>query len=68
MQAFSIYQITHMEMIKGIQGHSYSDELVVPIIENTSHEGELTEPIAEAVIFLPSFLIAECINIEDTNL
>ncbi|XP_057984379.1 probable bifunctional methylthioribulose-1-phosphate dehydratase/enolase-phosphatase E1 2 isoform X3 [Hevea brasiliensis] len=43
------FQITHMEMIKGIQGHSYSDELVVPIIENTSLEGELTEPITEAI-------------------
>ncbi|KAF2283239.1 hypothetical protein GH714_043591 [Hevea brasiliensis] len=43
------FQITHMEMIKGIQGHSYSDELVVPIIEKTSLEGELTEPITEAI-------------------
>ncbi|KAM0044071.1 putative class II aldolase/adducin, methylthioribulose-1-phosphate dehydratase [Helianthus debilis subsp. tardiflorus] len=34
--------ITHMEMIKGIQGHGYYDELVVPIIENTTHERELT--------------------------
>ncbi|KAG8641380.1 hypothetical protein MANES_13G144832v8 [Manihot esculenta] len=47
------FRITHMEMIKGIQGHSYSDELVVPIIENTSHEGELTEPIAEAIRAYP---------------
>lgn len=42
-------QITHMEMIKGIQGHGYYDELVVPIIENTAHERELTESLAEAV-------------------
>lgn len=42
-------QITHMEMIKGIQGHGYYDELVVPIIENTAHERELTEALAEAV-------------------
>ncbi|MFS7934792.1 putative methylthioribulose-1-phosphate dehydratase [Helianthus anomalus] len=36
--------ITHMEMemIKGIQGHGYYDELVVPIIENIAHERELT--------------------------
>ncbi|TKY66508.1 bifunctional methylthioribulose-1-phosphate dehydratase/enolase-phosphatase E1 [Spatholobus suberectus] len=26
------FQITHMEMIKGIKGHGYYDELVVPII------------------------------------
>lgn len=38
-----------MEMIKGIQGHGYYDELVVPIIENTAYERELTESLAEAV-------------------
>ncbi|XP_048327329.2 probable bifunctional methylthioribulose-1-phosphate dehydratase/enolase-phosphatase E1 2 isoform X5 [Ziziphus jujuba] len=41
-------KITHMEMIKGIQGHSYHDELVVPIIENAAHEGELIESLVEA--------------------
>lgn len=45
-------QITHMEMIKGIQGHGYYDELVVPIIENTAHESELTEALSEAVYLL----------------
>ncbi|XP_068666175.1 probable bifunctional methylthioribulose-1-phosphate dehydratase/enolase-phosphatase E1 isoform X2 [Aristolochia californica] len=40
--------ITHMEMIKGIQEHGYHDELVVPIIENTAHEGELTESLSQA--------------------
>ncbi|KAI7994638.1 putative bifunctional methylthioribulose-1-phosphate dehydratase/enolase-phosphatase E1 [Camellia lanceoleosa] len=43
------FRITHMEMIKGIQGHGYYDELVVPIIENTAHERELTDSLAEAV-------------------
>ena len=38
-----------MEMRKGIQGHGYYDELVVPIIENTAHERELTDSLAEAV-------------------
>jgi methylthioribulose 1-phosphate dehydratase/enolase-phosphatase E1 len=38
-----------MEMIKGIQGHDYYDELVVPIIENTAHENELTGSLAKAV-------------------
>lgn len=42
-------QITHLEMIKGIEGHGYDDELVVPIIENAPHEGELINSIAEAV-------------------
>ncbi|KAK9131813.1 hypothetical protein Scep_011341 [Stephania cephalantha] len=41
-------KISHMEMIKGIQGHGYYDELVVPIIENRAHEFELTESLTEA--------------------
>ncbi|KAF5175015.1 Acyl-coenzyme a oxidase, partial [Thalictrum thalictroides] len=41
-------KISHMEMIKGIRGHGYYDELVIPIIENTAREGELTESLAEA--------------------
>lgn len=47
------FHITHMEMIKGIQGHSYHDELVVPIIENTAHEGELMESLTEAISAYP---------------
>ena len=42
-------QISHMEMIKGIQGLGYYDELVVPIIENTAREYELTDSLAAAV-------------------
>lgn len=45
-----VQQITHMEMIKGIAGHGYHDELVVPIIENSAREFELTDALAEAVI------------------
>ena len=65
-----IIQITHMEMIKGIQGHGYYDELVVPIIENTAHERELTDSLAEAVcslyffiFFNPHFLVFSCIAV-----
>lgn len=36
-------------MIKGIKGHGYYDELVIPIIENTAYEYELTESLAKAV-------------------
>ena len=46
-------QITHMEMIKGIAGHGYFDKLVVPIIENTAHEYELTDTLEKAVILTP---------------
>ncbi|KAK4577596.1 hypothetical protein RGQ29_027924 [Quercus rubra] len=46
-------KITHMEMIKGICGHGYHDELVVPIIENTAHEGELLESLTEAIRAYP---------------
>ncbi|KAL5571148.1 hypothetical protein UlMin_020745 [Ulmus minor] len=47
------FRITHMEMIKGIQGHGYRDELVVPIIENTDHIGVLMESLAEAINAYP---------------
>ncbi|KAL8237891.1 hypothetical protein R6Q59_018972 [Mikania micrantha] len=47
------FRITHMEMIKGIQGHGYYDELLVPIIENTAHERELTESLAAAIEAYP---------------
>ncbi|GMQ10203.1 hypothetical protein CsSME_00053297 [Camellia sinensis var. sinensis] len=47
------FRITRMEMIKGIQGHGYYDELVVPIIENTAHEWELTDSLAEAIEAYP---------------
>lgn len=38
-----------MEMIKGITGHEYYDELVVPIIENSAREYELTDALVDAV-------------------
>lgn len=47
------FRITHMEMIKGIQGHGYYDELVVPIIENTAYERELTDSLAKAIEAYP---------------
>lgn len=47
------FRITHMEMIKGILGHGYYDELVVPIIENTAYERELTESLSEAISAYP---------------
>ncbi|KAL9444069.1 hypothetical protein AB3S75_017281 [Citrus x aurantiifolia] len=47
------FRITHMEMIKGIKGHGYYDELVVPIIENMAYENELTDSLAKAIDAYP---------------
>lgn len=47
------FRITHMEMIKGIEGHGYHDELVVPIIENSAYERELTESVSKAIEAYP---------------
>ncbi|KAM3254796.1 hypothetical protein ACQJBY_048330 [Aegilops geniculata] len=47
------FRMTHMEMIKGIKGHGYTDELVIPIIENTPYEYELTDSLAEAIAAYP---------------
>ncbi|GJN06602.1 hypothetical protein PR202_ga24347 [Eleusine coracana subsp. coracana] len=46
-------KISHMEMIKGIKGHGFRDELVIPIIENTPYEYELTDSLSEAIAAYP---------------
>eukprot|EP00741_Cyanophora_paradoxa_P020973 tig00021319_g20247.t1 len=43
------FKCTHLEMIKGIEGHGYHDTLVVPIIENTAYECDLADSLAEAI-------------------
>jgi methylthioribulose-1-phosphate dehydratase len=43
------FQCTELEMIKGISGHGYHDELRVPIIENTAHERDLADSMAQAM-------------------
>lgn len=45
----SHFEITHLEMIKGISGQGYHDVLRIPIIENTARESELTESMAAAM-------------------
>ena len=42
-------RVTHLEMMKGIAGLGYHDELIVPIIENTAHECDLADAMAEAI-------------------
>jgi methylthioribulose 1-phosphate dehydratase/enolase-phosphatase E1 len=43
------FVITEFEMIKGIAGHGYYDKLVIPVIENTAYEKDLTESLAKAM-------------------
>lgn len=50
------FRISHQEMIKGISGHGYDDELVVPIIENAPTEHELEAPIREVLKKFPKTL------------
>lgn len=44
-----VFEVTHLEMMKGIAGTMYGDRLVVPIIENTPYEHELADTLAEAM-------------------
>ncbi|HXX68912.1 MAG TPA: methylthioribulose 1-phosphate dehydratase [Polyangiaceae bacterium] len=46
-------RITHLEMMKGIAGVGYQDELVVPIVENTAHECDLADAMAGAMRAYP---------------
>jgi methylthioribulose-1-phosphate dehydratase len=48
------FSISHLEMIKGIHGMSYSDTLVVPIIENTARECDLADALEEAILRYPA--------------
>ncbi|EFC41682.1 predicted protein [Naegleria gruberi] len=48
------FKVTHLEMIKGIRGHGFYDELVVPIIENTAFENELAGSLKEALEKYPN--------------
>lgn len=41
------FHITHVEMIKGITGHGFYSDCVVPIIENTARECELTDRLRQ---------------------
>ena len=49
----SEFAISHLEMIKGIEGMSYADRLVVPIIENTARECDLADSLEEAILQYP---------------
>jgi methylthioribulose-1-phosphate dehydratase len=47
------FVISEIEMIKGIEGMSYRDRLVVPIIENTPRECDLAASLEAAIIAYP---------------
>jgi methylthioribulose 1-phosphate dehydratase/enolase-phosphatase E1 len=47
------FTVTHLEMIKGIEGHGFYGECVVPIIENTARECELTGRMRDAIARFP---------------
>eukprot|EP00803_Ostreobium_quekettii_P008224 evm.model.scf_2092.1 EVM.evm.TU.scf_2092.1 scf_2092:137-4104(+) len=47
------FSVTQLEMIKGIAGHGYYDNCVVPIVENTARECELTGRLSEAIRLYP---------------
>lgn len=47
------WQIRGVEMIKGIAGHGYDDTLVVPVIDNTPRECELTASLRAAMAAYP---------------
>jgi len=47
------FVVSNLEMIKGIEGMSCNDRLVVPIIENTARECDLTASLEEAIAAYP---------------
>src|SRR5436305_11815417 len=47
------FEISDLEMIKGIEGMNCHDRLVVPIIENTARECDLAESLEAAIIGYP---------------
>jgi methylthioribulose-1-phosphate dehydratase len=49
----SEFEVSHLEMIKGIEGMSYADRLVVPIIDNTARECDLADALEEAILRYP---------------
>ena len=48
------FSISHLEMIKGIQGMGYHDTVVVPIIDNTARECDLADALEEAILRYPA--------------
>ncbi len=49
-----VFEVTHLEMMKGIVGTGYHDVLQVPIIENTAHECDLADALGDAIRRYPN--------------
>ena len=47
------FSVSHLEMIKGIDGMGYHDRLVVPIIDNTARECDLADAMGAAIVAYP---------------
>ncbi len=48
-EGLSELSFTRLEMIKGIQGHGYFDTYVLPVIDNTARECDLTDSLRRAI-------------------
>ena len=49
LRAGRVFRVTHLEMMKGIRGTGYHDVLEVPVVENTAHECDLADALADAM-------------------
>lgn len=47
------FEISELEMVKGIEGMSYHDRLIVPIIDNTARECDLAASLETAILAYP---------------
>lgn len=53
-ETLSEVHFTRLEMIKGIQGFGYHDTFVLPVIDNTAREGDLTAALQYAIQRYPT--------------
>lgn len=50
----NFFEVTHLEMMKGIRGVGFHDAHQVPIIENTAHEADLADSLSDAIEAWPN--------------
>lgn len=53
--------LSHQEMIKGVNGHRFDEQLVLPIIENTPRESNLADLLASAIEVNFFFFLCLCL-------